>query len=166
MTSEWADVTEAPQVSVVMPVYNGMEFVAEAIASVQGQSFQNWELLAVDDGSTDGSLALLHDLAQADRRIRVLAGAVNQGPGPTRSLGMAQAQGRYIAFLDADDLWHPAKLMRQIGWMQAEKHVFSCTAYHSQRYGFPIGGYGGRAHPRDAKPAVADEHGRMFDRNL
>jgi teichuronic acid biosynthesis glycosyltransferase TuaG len=116
-----------PRVSVIMPVFNAAEFVAAAIASVQAQTMAEWELFAVEDGSTDGSLAILRNLA-ADPRIRVLAGHANEGPGPARNRGIAAARGRFIAFLDADDLWHPEKLARQLAFM-AQGHVLTCTGY-------------------------------------
>jgi glycosyltransferase involved in cell wall biosynthesis len=118
-----------PVVTVVMPVYNAAEYIVQAISSVQAQSLTAWELYAVEDGSTDDSLAILHGLASHDRRIHVISGGANQGPGPARNAGIRAATGRYIAFLDADDLWHPEKLARQIGWMQANNSALSCTAY-------------------------------------
>lgn len=121
--------TKPPQVSVVMPVFNASNFVKAAVESVQDQLFADWELIAVDDGSTDDSWAILKNLAATDSRLTVIRNVSNAGPGPARSCGMARAQGRYVAFLDADDKWHHQKLSRQVEWMQREGHVFSCTAY-------------------------------------
>jgi teichuronic acid biosynthesis glycosyltransferase TuaG len=117
----------APRVSVIMPVFNAAGFVAAAIASVQAQTMPDWELFAIEDGSTDDSLAILHKLT-SDPRIHILSGHANQGPGPARNRGIAAATGRYIAFLDADDLWHPEKLACQLAFM-AQGHVLTCTGY-------------------------------------
>lgn len=119
----------APRVSVVMPVYNGAAFLRPTIGSVQAQGWTDWELLAVDDGSTDGSAQILADLAAADPRIRPLSSGGNLGAGAARNLGMDQARGRFVAFLDADDQWHPDKLARQLAAMAAAGLPFSCTAY-------------------------------------
>lgn len=112
-----------------MPVYNVADFVGQAIKSVQAQSFDDWELIAVDDGSADNSAALVAAIAAQDRRVRLLPSIGNQGPGPTRNRAIDAAQGRYIAFLDADDLWHPQKLARQIELMQNTGAALSFTAY-------------------------------------
>lgn len=118
-----------PLVSVIMPLYNAVAFVAAGIASVQAQTFSDWELIVADDGSTDDSAAIVARLAAADPRIRLLPSLGNQGTGPARNRAIAAATGRYIAFLDADDLWHPGKLATQIGWMQAAGHPLTFTAY-------------------------------------
>jgi teichuronic acid biosynthesis glycosyltransferase TuaG len=118
-----------PLVSVVIPVHNAAATIRAAIASVQAQTYPNWEILAVEDGSTDDSAALLTTLAAADPRIHVQHLTAQSGPGPARNAGIRAAKGRFIAFLDADDLWHPEKLSRQIGWMLANHHVLACTAY-------------------------------------
>lgn len=118
-----------PLVSVVMPVYNAVDFVAEAIASIQAQTCPEWELLAVDDGSTDGSSVVVAAIAAVDPRVRLITSVGNQGPGPARNRGIAAARGQYVAFLDADDLWHPEKLKTQLGWMQANAYVLGYTAY-------------------------------------
>lgn len=118
-----------PMVSVIMPVFNSADWVADAIASVQGQSFANWELITVEDGSTDGSAQILADLAAQEPRMRVLSSGGNRGAGVARNLGLDVARGRFVAFLDADDLWHPEKLERQLNWMLAHPSPFSFTAY-------------------------------------
>lgn len=126
----------APSVSVIMPVFNAAVFLQESIGSVTAQTFADWELIAVDDGSRDDSLPILNRLAAADPRIRVLTGP-NQGVAQARNQAMQAATGRYLAFLDADDLWHPRKLELQLAAMQAAGSVFSCTAYlrHNQDTG-------------------------------
>lgn len=118
-----------PRVSVIMPVHDAAAFVGSAIASVQGQSFAGWELLAVDDGSHDASAAILARAASNDARIRLLSSGGNLGPWAARNVAMAAARGRYLAFLDADDLWHPEKLARQLAAMERTGAALSCTAY-------------------------------------
>lgn len=117
------------RISIIMPVYNAAEFLEETIASVVGQSLTDWELLVVDDGSTDESLTILARLAAADPRIRLLTSGGNMGAGGARNHAMEMACGRWLAFLDADDLWHPEKLALQLAAMQENGAVFSCTAY-------------------------------------
>lgn len=119
----------APVVSVVMPVYNAAAFLAETIASVQRQSFPDWELIVVDDGSNDESAQILAELAAKDPRIRSLRTDGNQGAGVARNLGMNAARARYLAFLDADDLWHPEKLAHHLHWLAAHPTALSFTAY-------------------------------------
>lgn len=118
-----------PLVSVIMPVFNAGAFLEEAVASVQAQDWPEWELWLIDDGSTDDSLAQAQALAQADPRIGVLQTGGRQGPGPARNLGLQAARGRFAAFLDADDLWLPAKLSRQLDFMQKTGLALSCTGF-------------------------------------
>lgn len=98
-----------PRISIVMPVYNAEAFLADAIGSLQAQTFREWELIAVNDGSTDGSGQVLDTLAAKDSRIRVLH-RENCGISATRNAGMAAALGEYVGFMDADDRLHPALL--------------------------------------------------------
>jgi teichuronic acid biosynthesis glycosyltransferase TuaG len=116
-------------VSVVIPVFNAATVIADAVASVQAQGFDDWELLLVDDGETDGGgqASVLERLGQ-DPRIRLLATAGGQGAGAARNMGIEAARGRYIAFLDADDMWHPQKLALQLDAMQRLDAPLSCTA--------------------------------------
>jgi glycosyltransferase involved in cell wall biosynthesis len=115
-------------VSVITPVWNAAATLAATVASVQAQSLTDWEMLVIDDGSTDGSLALAEALARRDARIRVLA-QPRAGAAAARNRGIRAARGRFIAFLDADDLWRPGKLELQIGFMRAHGHALSFTAY-------------------------------------
>ena len=95
-----------PQISVIVPVYKGVRFLDSALGSLRGQTFSDWECIAVDDGSTDGSSCVLEAHAAADPRIRVIHQA-NAGTSVARNAAMELADGRYIAFLDEDDLYHP-----------------------------------------------------------
>ena len=121
-----------PRVSVVIPVYNAAATLAATVASVQAQSLTDWEALLIDDGSSDDSPAIMARLAAGDARLRCLATAGRQGAGPARNAGIAAARGRYLAFLDADDRWHPRKLDLQLAAMEQAGMPFSCTAYLRQ----------------------------------
>ena len=113
-------VRNAPVVSVVMPTFNSSAFVAEAIGSVRAQTFEDWELLIIDDCSADDTVARVRDVATGDSRIRVSERATNGGPARARNQAIGMASGRYVSFLDSDDLWYPAKLERQLGVLAAE----------------------------------------------
>ena len=119
----------SPLVSVIMATYNSEEYVRQSIASVREQSEGDWELLVTDDCSTDGTLSHLRELAQDDPRISVLRLDANQGPAVARNNSIENARGRYIAFLDSDDLWRPRKLETQLKFMRASHAPFSYTAY-------------------------------------
>lgn len=116
-----------PLISVIMPCHNAARYVEEAVRSVCCQSVTEWELIAVDDGSTDGTLPLLRDLAKTDGRIQVLALPHASGsPAAPRNKGIEAARGRYIAFLDSDDRWLPFKLQNQLALLRnGETMVYS-----------------------------------------
>ncbi len=105
-------------VSVVMPAYNAGRTIRGAVMSVLSQSYTSWELVIVDDGSTDGTAALIDSLAAADERIRVIHAETNGGVAAARNAAIAAARGSHIAFLDSDDGWHPGKLERQMQHME------------------------------------------------
>ncbi|WP_172461760.1 glycosyltransferase family 2 protein [Dyella jiangningensis] len=105
-------------VSVVMPAYNAQAYIRGAVLSVLSQSYASWELLIVDDASTDGTAALVDALAAADDRIRVIHAEVNAGVAAARNTAMAAARGSHIAFLDSDDAWHSSKLEWQMRHME------------------------------------------------
>lgn len=100
----------SPRVSVVVAAYNARAFIGAAIASVQAQTETDWELLVVDDCSTDETPQIVADLARQDTRIRLLRAATNGGPGAARNIGLAAAHGEWIAILDADDRFEPDRL--------------------------------------------------------
>lgn len=99
-----------PRISVIMPVYQAENFLEQSVGSVLAQSFQDWELLLVDDGCRDGSPKLCNRFAQQDQRIRVFHRKKNAGVSEARNLGLHEAKGEYIAFLDADDAFLPRAL--------------------------------------------------------
>jgi glycosyltransferase involved in cell wall biosynthesis len=116
-------------VSVIMPIYNAEAWLPRAIDSVLGQSHGKLELITVDDGSSDRSLDLLDAYAEGDARVRVLRQPCNGGVAAARNTGISAARGDHIAFLDADDWWHPAKLERQLATMQASGALISYASY-------------------------------------
>lgn len=121
--------TGEPFVSVIMPVYNAERYVKQAISSVVCQTMKNWELIIIDDGSSDGSVAVAEAAVKGDSRIRVFRNAVNSGVSRTRNRGIELAKGTYIAFLDSDDIWHPEKLERQLQSMLSAGAEISYCSY-------------------------------------
>lgn len=128
----------------VMPVYNGAQFLDESIASVRAQSHVDWELIVVDDCSADESVSIARGLAQADPRIKVLRMPTNAGSSAARNAGLTQRAGTYVAFLDADDIWSPLKLERQLDFMRKAGATFCFTAYRKLGAGGPGGLIGAR----------------------
>ena len=114
-------------VSIIMPCYNAAAYIKETVESVLAQTYPQWELLVVDDCSTDDSLAILAGIT--DPRIRVLKNETNSGAAATRNVAIEAANGRYIAFLDSDDLWHPEKLAEQLAFMTEKDCALSFTHY-------------------------------------
>lgn len=115
-------------VSIIMPSYNTADYIGASIRSVQAQTYENWELIIVDDCSTDATDTVVAPFL-ADGRIRYLKNAANSGAAVSRNYALREAKGRWIAFLDSDDLWAPEKLERQIRFMEAGGYGFSYTAY-------------------------------------
>ncbi len=115
-------------VSVVMPCYNGQDGLVDAVRSVQAQSYEDWELVVVDDGSSDGSWEILLRFAAIDSRIIVLKNEAKIGVGPAeaRNVALAKARGRYVAFLDCDDVWYEHKIRSHIDFMRKSG---SCLSY-------------------------------------
>jgi hypothetical protein len=114
---------QPPLVSVIMIFLNARDYIADAISSVLAQSIASWELVLVDDGSSDGSREVALQFAAGDpERIKVFEHAerCNLGTGPSRNLGMQKARGRYLAFLDADDVYEPARLERTVRLLEAD----------------------------------------------
>ena len=115
-------------VSIIMPSYNTAKYIAGSIASVQHQTYTNWELIIVDDCSTDNTDEIVAPLL-SDGRIRYLKNETNGGAALSRNRALREAKGRWIAFLDSDDLWRPEKLERQVGFMEQNGYHFSYTNY-------------------------------------
>ncbi len=120
-----------PTVSIITPIFNGGAYLPACIASVQGQTFEDYEHIIIDNASTDDGPKIAREAAKRDSRIRFIENPDLPGAGPTRNMGIREAAGRYIAFLDCDDTWRPEKLSRQLNFMQKEKLVFTWTSYEA-----------------------------------
>jgi glycosyltransferase involved in cell wall biosynthesis len=131
-----------PVVSVIIPAYNAEAFLARAIRSVEAQSFRDFEIVVVDDGSTDGTA----DVAQGFSGVRYVRGS-HQGEAGARNLGLEEATGELAAFVDADDEWLPEKLDRQIAFMERQGSSFSYTDSYLVRDGSRVR-YSTLARPR------------------
>lgn len=117
-------------VSIIMPTYNCQNFVGDAIQSVIDQTYKNWELIIVDDYSTDETPLELDRFRLKDSRIRVFRLPENSGsPAAPRNKGIEEAHGRFIAFIDSDDCWLPEKLNVQVAAMLKDGYLLSCTSY-------------------------------------
>lgn len=118
-------------VSIIVPVYNVQKYIVETMDCVRRQSYRNWELLLVNDCSTDGTAQVIEEYLERvkDDRIRLISLPVNSGAASARNTGLAESKGRYVAYLDADDLWEPEKLERQMAFMEEKQAAFSFTGY-------------------------------------
>ncbi len=116
-------------VSIITPVYNAEEFIVQTIESVQAQTYNDWELLLIDDCSTDSSAELIRSFTDNDNRIRYVKLNKNSGAAVTRNTGLAMAKGRYIAFLDSDDIWKAQKLEKQMELIKEKDIGFVFTSY-------------------------------------
>lgn len=114
-------------VSIIMPSYNTGGYIRQSIDSVLKQSYQNWELIIIDDCSTDNTIEILDTIK--DSRLKVLRNKCNSGAAICRNRGLRLASGRWIAFLDSDDIWSPLKLEKQISFMEQNGYSFSYTEY-------------------------------------
>ncbi|NEW85495.1 MAG: glycosyltransferase [Mariniphaga sp.] len=119
--------TRPPSISVVMPVYNGGQFLAEAIHSILSQTFFDFEFIIIDDGSTDQTLEILHSLKE--KKVVVLKNDSNLGNYQSRNIGMGHALGKYICVMDADDVSFPQRLERQFAYMEANPKVGICGSF-------------------------------------
>lgn len=117
------------KVSVIMPTFNSLNTLEESILSVINQTYSDWELLITDDCSTDGSFEYATSMASKDNRIKVFKNSVNSGAGASRNNSIEKSKGKYIAFLDSDDLWHHEKLSKQISFMEMNSVALSYTYY-------------------------------------
>lgn len=121
--------SNAPLVSIITPCYNAALFIERTIESVLSQSYVNWEIIIVDDCSTDESQEIIREYAEKDTRIKLIINQKNMGTAKSRNKAIEVAKGDYIAFLDNDDIWLPQKLEKQIAIMQKEDIFMSYTAY-------------------------------------
>lgn len=116
-------------VSIIMPSYNCGKYIEETIRSVQAQTYKKWEIIFMDDYSTDDTVNVINTLREKDNRIRFFQNKVNCGAAVSRNNAMREAKGRWIAFLDSDDIWEPEKLEKQIKFMEENGYAFSYTGY-------------------------------------
>ena len=116
-------------VSIIMPNYNSERFLHETIKSVINQTYTNWELIIVDDCSTDSSLDIIKEYASQDSRIRLFENEKNMSAAYSRNLALREAKGKWIAFLDSDDIWYAQKLEKQIDFMVKNNYKFTYTKY-------------------------------------
>ena len=116
-------------VSIIMPSYNCGKFVEETIRSVQAQTYHNWEIIFMDDYSTDDTISIISPFRCEDKRIHVYQNIENLGAAVSRNNALREAKGRWIAFLDSDDLWESTKLEKQVRFMEENGYAFSYTEY-------------------------------------
>lgn len=117
------------EVSIVTPAYNSLKYLSKTYESIRGQTFKNWEWVVTDDCSEDGTYEWLKEIASTDSRVIVEQNTLNQGAGFSRNQSILKAKGRFIAFLDADDMWHKDKLMLQVAFMKENNLPFTYTCY-------------------------------------
>lgn len=118
-----------PLVSVIVPCYNMERYIAYTIESVEQQTYPNWELIIVDDASTDSTVDIIKSRQEKNNKIRFYVKQQHSGIADTRNQCIRMAQGRFLAFLDADDVWHPEKLDRQLQFMMKHTVGFSYSSY-------------------------------------
>lgn len=116
-------------VSIITPLFNSERFLSDCVESVLQQTYRNWEMIIVDDCSSDSSYALANQFAEKEPRIRVFQLNTNSGSGVARNKAIKEARGSIIAFLDSDDVWHSQKLSRHLKAMLQAKAAFSHTSY-------------------------------------
>lgn len=118
-----------PLVSIITPVYNAERFLSDTIKSVQNQTYKNWEILLIDDCSKDNSAQIIKEFQKYDNRIKYIKLKKNSGASVSRNEGIRNAKGRFIAFVDSDDIWKPEKLEIQIKYMLKENLGVTFTSY-------------------------------------
>ena len=119
----------AELVSIITPTFNAEKYIRDTLQSVLNQSYQNWEMILIDDASTDQTVKIINDFAEKDVRFKLLKLSKNCGNGFARNAALEKATGKYIAFLDADDLWFPLKLEKQIQFLKANNSPFTFSFY-------------------------------------
>jgi len=117
-------------VSIITPSYNSENFISQTIKSVLNQTYQNWEMIIIDDVSTDNSRKIIESFMKKDDRIKLFKLSENSGAAISRNKAISLAKGNFIAFLDSDDLWLPKKLEHQLAFMIKNKYALTYTSYH------------------------------------
>ena len=129
------------KVSIIMPTYNSSKYLGKAVESVQNQTYENWEIIIVDDVSSDETLKIAHELSSVDYRIKLYPSYEKIFTPGARNLGISKSIGRFIAFLDSDDMWHYQKLEKQISDMINKNIFFSYTGVEKIDSGGISNGY-------------------------
>ena len=124
-----------PKVSIVTPAYNAADSIREVYESIKNQTFKDWEWLVVDDCSKDDTFKILGDIAAKDHRVRIFQNPKNSRAAVSRNFATQMATGKFIAFLDADDMWKPKKLEHQIKFMEKYGYEYTYTNYDVHRFG-------------------------------
>lgn len=131
---------EKALVSIVVPVYNSEKFILDTIDTVEKQSYKNWELIFVDDYSKDNSIKIIKERIKNNNKIKLIELKKNSGAATARNVGIDEAKGSYIAFLDSDDLWKKEKLENQLAFIKENGCTFSFTGYEfADEYGLGNG---------------------------
>lgn len=136
------------KVSIITPSYNSAKYISETIESVLSQTYNNWEMIIVDDMSSDNSNEIIGEYIKKDSRIRLITLESNSGPAIARNRAIKESKGRYIAFLDSDDVWHPMKLEKQLDFMKTNGLSITYSSYHT------IDGNGEKINTRHAKENI------------
>ena len=126
---------EKPLVSIIMPAYNSENYMESSINSVIKQTYENWELLIIDDASSDSTREIAHKYADGEK-IRLIVNDKNVGVSQSRNRGIHEAKGHWVAFLDSDDLWEPEKLGKQMDFLEKEdkaRLVFTGSAFINEQ---------------------------------
>jgi len=138
-------------VSIIMPLYNAEKFVSASIFSILSQTYENWELIVVDDCSTDNSFTIVQEFRKQDSRIQLHQMSENSGVAKARNHALKVAKGKYISFLDSDDIWKPEKLYTQITFMQNNELALTYSSYDT------IDGYSKYINTRHSQPKITYE---------
>lgn len=116
-------------VSIIMPAYNCEDFIGTTLDSVLNQTYKNWEVIVIDDCSSDNTVTVVQEYTKIDSRIKYYKLQKNSGAAVARNKAVDFAKGKYMAFLDSDDIWFPEKLTKQVGFMKNNRYSFTCTSY-------------------------------------
>lgn len=119
-----------PLVSIITPYYNSADFITATLDSILAQTYTNWELIVIDDKSTDNTTQIVEQFAQKHSNVKLIKLEKNGGVAHARNVGLEHTNGKYIAFLDSDDVWVPEKLSRQIQFMEERNLPMTFCAYH------------------------------------
>jgi teichuronic acid biosynthesis glycosyltransferase TuaG len=124
-----AEVTIKGLVSIITPAFQAARFIGDTIASVRAQTYPFWELIVVDDRSSDSTCDIVERVAQEDSRVKLIRQSSNLGPVEARDTALKSSTGQFVAFLDSDDVWLPEKLERQLSYMRSQKAAISFTRF-------------------------------------